>query len=208
MSEIENYRAALQAKIDGMKRDRDQNLLLLDDTSKQQGLPTPSQEFIESHIGDFQPMSDAEIGMQAWQDMEQERSDRAAQDQRSKEAAWQTEKINTEFNRDLERQQAQARETAQEKEAQRQRDLAAEKTRQLEHDKETKRLAAERDRQAEEEQQQRQAAALTQAVRDKEQAAAKLEQQQQSASQDEISKNRLLFQEAAARMKSVERDIE
>lgn len=218
MSEIDDYRAALKAKVDGMQRDQQERELLLSDHSEKQGLPTPSPEFMQAHIPP--QMSQAEIDMAAWQRLEKERSGEVHQwentepEPQSSEPVWQTEKIQSEFNREGEDRGALQLELAldqqQEKEAQRQRDqtIAEDKTRQIEDFKEKQRLANEQEQKRQRDELDRQAAARTQAEQEKQQAQANLAEQERAAPNNEVDQYRAVFEQAAQRTQSVERDIE
>ena len=112
MSEIDDYRAQLQAKIDAMRDAEREKQLLHSDHSEKQGLPAPSPEFISQHIERPTGISEAEIKMLAYNQQQKEWAEKLREQENdlSHQQAWEAEREKTaQIEAD---QQARVEETA------------------------------------------------------------------------------------------------
>lgn len=197
MSEIDNYRAQLQAKIDAIQKTEMEKQQAHSDHSQKLDLPTPDAQFISQHIEQPAGLSEAEIKMQAYNQQQQEWM--ANMDEMVARHSQQPDipEMPEMTDRELDDEQWEK-----DFEANRQKAV------QLEAEKEEQYLAEQKQQIDDQAEANRQAALATQAEQDKQLAAVNLEQAERSAPDDEISHNRALFEQAAARSNDHEIDVD
>lgn len=206
MSEIDDYRAQLQAKIDAIQKTEMERQQAHSDHSQKLNLPTPDAQFISQHIEQPAGLSEAEIKMQAYNQQQQEwmanMDDMVARHSQQPEISEMPdiELDDAQWEKDFAANQAALDEQdKKEKEEQERLESDRQKAAQLEAEKEEQRLADQQQQIDEKNEADRQAALATQAEQEKRDAAVNLEQAERSAPDDEISHNRALFEQAAAR---------
>lgn len=179
MSDTDDYKAQLQAKVDELQAEQEKQTELRDHSNNPQ-LDHPKEQFIDDNIGAHEPKSEQDMKWEAWTDLENERA--VDMDARVAQASDQT------FDaRDEDKEQQ--RDDDKQKEIQRDKDIEDTKIRQNEAELERKRYSRE-EAEAEQSHAQNQAIIKERAEQERIQAESRLQERQQQEAEQKAEQQR------------------